>query len=99
MKELSRGGQTIILMNRIAGIEQFQSRLQGLLGENIRTIITHGGMSGLEIEDRIWDFKHRKYDVLISTTIIENGVNFLDSNTIIVIDAQNFGLGQLHQIR
>jgi transcription-repair coupling factor (superfamily II helicase) len=56
-------------------------------------------MPAQDIEDRIHDFKHGKYDILLTTTIIENGVNFLGANTIIVSDAEEFGLAQLHQIR
>ncbi len=52
-----------------------------------------------DIEDRILAFKQGKYDILISTTVIENGVNFLGANTILVSDAEEFGLAQLHQIR
>jgi transcription-repair coupling factor (superfamily II helicase) len=64
-----------------------------------RIITTHGQMNPDDIEDRILAFKQRKYDILISTTVIENGVNFLGANTIIISDAEEFGLAQLHQIR
>ncbi len=62
-------------------------------------VVTHGQMPPDTIEDRILAFKHGDYDILLSTTIIENGVNFLGANTIIVSDAEEFGLAQLHQIR
>jgi len=52
-----------------------------------------------DIEDRILAFKEHHYDILLTTTIIENGVNFLGANTIIISDAEEFGLAQLHQIR
>lgn len=64
-----------------------------------KIIITHGRMSGDEIEDRIHDFKQKKYNILLTTTIIENGVNFLSANTIIIIDPEDFGLASLHQLR
>ena len=56
-------------------------------------------MYGDEIEDRIHDFKQKKYNILLTTTIIENGVNFLSANTIIIIDPEDFGLASLHQLR
>lgn len=56
-------------------------------------------MSGDEIEDRIHDFKQKKYNILLTTTIIENGVNFLSANTIIIMDPETFGLASLHQLR
>ena len=66
---------------------------------NPRIIITHGQKPGEEIEDRIHAFKKQEYDILISTTIIENGVNFLSANTILIIDPEEFGLASLHQLR
>ncbi|MBP9812410.1 DEAD/DEAH box helicase, partial [Candidatus Gracilibacteria bacterium] len=65
----------------------------------IKIVTTHGQMPAQDIEERIHDFKHGKYDILLTTTVIENGVNFLGANTIIVSDAEEFGLAQLHQIR
>lgn len=64
-----------------------------------KIITTHGQMNPDDIEERILAFKQHKYDILITTTIIENGVNFLGANTIIISDAEEFGLAQLHQIR
>ncbi len=64
-----------------------------------RIVITHGQMPGDDIEDRIHAFKKKEYDILLSTTIIENGVNFLSANTIIIIDPEEFGLASLHQLR
>ena len=59
----------------------------------------HGQLSGDELDNRILDFRNRKYDILIATTVIENGVNFVHANTILIIDAHDFGLAQLHQLR
>jgi len=98
-KELSRGGQIIFIHNRVASIESMKTRLVHLLGKKIRIAITHGKMNGIELEDRIIDFKQGKYDILLSTTVIENGVNFLNANTILIDDAEKFGLAQLHQLR
>ena len=62
-------------------------------------VITHGQMPGEMIEERIHAFKKGEYNILLTTTIIENGVNFLRANTIIIIDPEDFGLAQLHQLR
>jgi transcription-repair coupling factor (superfamily II helicase) len=64
-----------------------------------RIIVTHGQMPAEQIEDRIHAFKKREYNILLTTTIIENGVNFLSANTIIIIDPDEFGLASLHQLR
>ncbi|MFZ2255509.1 MAG: helicase-related protein [Patescibacteria group bacterium] len=61
--------------------------------------MTHGQMPAEYIEERIHAFKKREYDILLTTTIIENGVNFLSANTIIIIDPEEFGLASLHQLR
>ncbi len=66
---------------------------------NPKIIITHGQMPGDQIEDRIHAFKKWEYNILLSTTIIENGVNFLRANTIIIVDPEEFGLASLHQLR
>lgn len=90
----------IILHNRIRGMESLAKEIESIVANrDIRMIITHGQMPGEAIEDRIHAFKKREYDVLISTTIIENGVNFLSANTIIIIDPEEFGLASLHQLR
>ncbi|GAB0174125.1 MAG: hypothetical protein HHAS10_00040 [Candidatus Altimarinota bacterium] len=98
--ELERGGQTIILHNRIRALPMIEKEIEELfVGRGMKIITTHGQMPADEIENRIHDFKHGKYDILLTTTIIENGVNFLGANTIIVSEAEEFGLAQLHQIR
>ncbi len=153
--ELARGGQSIIVHNRIRGIESIEKEIEaiiedskdenrkmGVRGEGTvwkvmkanklkskastewvwlspdgfgtfatnsteigiwenepRIIITHGQMPGEQIEDRIHAFKKWEYDILLTTTIIENGVNFLSANTIIIIDPEEFWLAQLHQLR
>lgn len=101
-KERDRGGQVILVHNRIRAIESFKNELKAILErENIdaKIIITHGRMTGEEIENRIFAFKNQKYHLLITTTIIENGVNFLSANTIIIVDPEDFGLASLHQLR
>lgn len=101
-RELARGGQVIIVHNRIKWIESLKQELEGMLSESknkAKIIVTHGRMRGDEIEDRIHDFKEKKYNILLTTTIIENGVNFLSANTIIIIDPEEFWLASLHQLR
>lgn len=98
--ELDRGWQVIILHNRIRALPMIEKEIEELLKQRwVRIITTHGQMPADDIENRIHDFKHGKYDILLSTTIIENGVNFLWANTIIVSEAEEFWLAQLHQIR
>lgn len=98
-KEFARGGQVIFLHNRVASIDSIKKQLTGILGKKVRIGITHGRMDGIQLEDVIIDFKAGKYDILLSTTVIENGVNFLNANTIFIDDAPRFGLAQLHQLR
>ncbi|MBP6981887.1 DEAD/DEAH box helicase, partial [Candidatus Gracilibacteria bacterium] len=99
--ELDRGGQVIVVVNRIRGMESVEKEIEMILDEKDKTkiIITHGRLDGDEIENRIHAFKKREYDILLTTTIIENGVNFLSANTIIILDPEDFGLAQLHQLR
>ncbi|MBP8016433.1 DEAD/DEAH box helicase, partial [Candidatus Gracilibacteria bacterium] len=97
--EFKRKGQVLFISNRVATIDSTKKYLETLLGKEAKIIITHGQMNGIELEDRIMDFKNRKFNILLTTTVIENGVNFLDANTIIINDADNFGLSQLHQLR
>ena len=100
--ELARGGQVIIVHNRIKWIESLKQELEEILSESqnkAKIIVTHGRMNGDEIEERIHDFKEKKYNILLTTTIIENGVNFLSANTIIIIDPEEFWLASLHQLR
>lgn len=96
--ERGRWGQVIILHNRIRGMEGIEKEFSSLIGD-MRMVMTHGQMPGDQIEDRIHAFKRREYDILLTTTIIENGVNFLSANTIIIIDPEEFGLASLHQLR
>ncbi|MGP1582738.1 MAG: DEAD/DEAH box helicase [Candidatus Altimarinota bacterium] len=101
-RELARGGQVIIVHNRIKGIESLKQELEEILSASqnkAKIIVTHGRMNGDEIEERIHDFKEKKYNILLTTTIIENGVNFLSANTIVIIDPEEFGLASLHQLR
>ena len=97
-KELARGGKVFILYNRIEGLENIVSKLQTLV-KDAKIIYAHGRMDKQELEGIMDDFINQKYDVLVCTTIIENGIDIANVNTLIVYDADNFGLSQLYQIR
>lgn len=98
-KEISRGGQVFILYNRVASIDSFYKKTIGLLDKNISVIYAHGQMREDALEDRIRDFYENKAQVLISTTIIENGIDLPNANTLFVIDSDRLGLSQLYQLR
>ena len=97
-RELSRKGQVYFLYNRVQSIEEFRQRLQRMLPE-ARIAIAHGQMKENALEDVMLDFFSGRYDVLLSTTIIENGLDVQNANTMIVYDADRFGLSQLYQLR
>jgi transcription-repair coupling factor len=101
--ELERGGQVLIIHNRILSMPQVEREILSVLEHttdtDLRIITTHGQMPGEQIEERIHAFKKREYNILLTTTIIENGVNFLSANTIIILDPEEFGLASLHQLR
>lgn len=97
-KELSRNGQIFILYNNI---EDMSSKVAEIsrLAPDAKVTFAHGKMSKNEIEDVMFRFINREYDVLICTTIIETGIDIPSANTLIIIDADRFGLSQLYQIR
>ena len=97
-KELSRGGQVFILYNKVSSIEEEVVRINNLVPD-ARITCAHGQMTKYELENRIMDFINYKYDVLVCTTIIETGIDIPNVNTLIIIDADKFGLSQLYQIR
>ena len=96
--ELSRGGQVFIVNNRIQQLYELE-RLVRKLAPGVRTIVGHGQMNPEELEQAILGFADYEYDVLIATTIIESGIDMPNTNTIIINNAQNFGLSELHQLR
>ena len=98
IKELSREGQTFILYNRVEGISAFSEHIATLLPE-ARVVYGHGQMKEKDLEQRILSFYKKEYDVLVSTTIIENGVDLPSANTIIIIDADRLGLSTLYQLK
>ena len=97
-KELSRNGQIFILYNKVASIESKMEQLHKLVPE-ARITIAHGQMSKRELEDVMESFVNYEYDILLCTTIIETGIDISNANTLIIYDADNFGLSQLYQIR
>ncbi|MDE6692699.1 MAG: transcription-repair coupling factor, partial [Muribaculaceae bacterium] len=96
--ELSRNGQVFFINHRIEGLYDLQAMLQRLVPD-ARVAIAHGQMPPEKLENIIVDFAAHEYDVLLSTTIIESGIDMPNVNTILVNNAQNFGLSELHQLR
>lgn len=97
-RELSRDGQVFILFNSVEKIYTFAERIRRLVPDS-RILVAHGQMGAKEMEQVIYDFYHKKGDILICTTIIENGIDIENANTLIVYDADKLGLSQLYQIR
>lgn len=97
-KELSRGGQVFYVHNRVQDMEQIHFKLQELVPD-ARIVVAHGQMLERELETKIKDFYAGKYQILLSTTIIESGIDIPNANTMIVDRADTYGLSQLHQLR
>ncbi len=97
-KEIDRGGQVFFVHNSVATITARAARLKALLPE-IRIGIGHGQMKERELEQVMLDFAAHRFDLLLCTTIIESGLDIPNANTMIVENAQNFGLAQLYQMR
>ena len=96
--EVLRGGQVFFVHNRVRDIQEVAAMLRNLC-PGIDIAVAHGQMEGHELEEKMYDFIERKYDVLVSTNIVEAGLDIPNANTIIINDAQNFGLSDLHQLR
>ena len=97
-KEMARGGQTFILYNHVQNIETKRVEIQNLV-PSARIGIAHGQMDKTNLENVMIDFINKKYDILLCTTIIETGIDIESANTLIIMDADHFGLSQLYQIR
>ena len=97
-REMARGGQVFFLYNRVENIDKV-ARDVGMLVDGVRVGIAHGQMSESELENVILNFLEGEFDVLVSTTIIETGVDIPNVNTLIVNDADRMGLSQLYQLR
>lgn len=98
-EELDRKGQVFIVHNKIEDIENFAAEIQQQLSKKVRFAIGHGRMSSEKLEKIMYEFSEGNYDVLIATTIIENGLDIPTVNTMIVDNAHEFGLSQLYQLR
>ncbi len=96
--ETERGGQVFFIHNRVAGLAEMAAIIQRLCPD-LSIGFAHGQMEGHELEERILDFIDRKYDVLVCTNIVESGVDIPNVNTIVVNNAHQFGLSDLHQLR
>lgn len=96
--EISRNGQVFFIHNRVENIRDIQDMLHRIVPQ-VKTCIAHGQMPGEELEKTMHDFIRGDYDVLIATTIIESGLDIPNANTMIINQAQNYGLSDLHQLR
>jgi transcription-repair coupling factor (superfamily II helicase) len=97
-RELSRAGQIYVLHNRIDELEPLANRIRSL-APGARVAIGHGQMTETEIEKTVRAFVRGQFDVLVSTTIVENGLDIANANTILIDKADHFGLAELHQLR
>ena len=96
--EMNRNGQVFIVNNRIEMLERIERKIHHLCPE-ARTVVAHGQMPVGEMEQRLEEFVNYDYDILISTTIIESGIDIPNVNTMIIYGAQHYGLSDLHQLR
>ena len=96
--ELNRGGQVFFLHNKVEELSAIEEILHRLVPD-MRICVAHGQMESKELENKILDFMRGDYDLMLCTTIIENGLDIPNANTIIINQAQNFGLSDLHQLR
>ena len=96
--EMDRSGQVFFVHNRVQNINEVASMIQRLC-PNARIAVGHGKMEGKKLEAVILDFMDGRYDILVATTIIESGIDIPNSNTIIINNANQFGLSDLHQLR
>ncbi len=97
-RELSRGGQVYYVYNRVSDIADVAGKIQKMLPE-ANVAFAHGQMNERQLEDIMYDFINGDIDVLVSTTIIETGLDIPNANTMIIQDADRFGLAQLYQLR
>lgn len=98
LHEVNRGGQVFFIHNRVKNIEEMASTLR-MLVPNLRVQVGHGQMKPSDLERVVGGFLQHKYDVLVSTNIVENGIDVANANTIIINRADHFGLSDLHQLR
>ena len=98
IQEVSRGGQVFFIHNRVKNIEEVSAMILELVPD-VRVRHAHGQMTGSKLEKIVGDFYLNKFEVLVSTNIVENGIDIANANTIIINNANNFGLSELHQLR
>ncbi|MCT6807229.1 MAG: transcription-repair coupling factor, partial [Bombilactobacillus sp.] len=98
LREMQRGGQVFYLHNRIDDIDEVVSHLEDLM-PTARIVSVHGRMSKNQMEDILYRFLNREFDILVTTTIIETGIDMPNVNTMIIEDADHYGLSQLYQLR
>jgi len=98
LRELNRDGQVFFVHTRVQDIHQLADRLRKIVPE-ARMVVAHGQMHGDELEDAMVRFLNRKADILVSTTIIESGLDIPSANTIFINEADHYGLAELHQLR
>ena len=98
MREKRRGGQVFFVYNRVATMERMKVELETLVPE-VTIGMAHGQMTGSVLEANMFDFYEGEYDVLLCSSLVENGLDIANANTIIVYDADRFGLSQLYQMR
>lgn len=98
MREKRRGGQVFFVYNRVATMERMKVELEALVPE-VTIGMAHGQMTGSILEANMFDFYEGEYDVLLCSSLVENGLDIANANTIIVYDADRFGLSQLYQMR
>ena len=98
LRELDRGGQVFVIYNRVRGISQVADKITRLVPE-AKIAVGHGRMNEQALEDVMLSFVNGESNVLVATTIVENGIDIQNANTLIVLDADRFGLAQLYQLR
>ncbi len=98
MRELNRGGQAFVLYNRVENIDNFASQLSDIVPE-ANIVVAHGQMSERSLEEAVLSFQTGTTNVMVCSTIIENGINMPNANTILVYDSDKLGLSQLYQLR
>ncbi|MGM9816792.1 MAG: transcription-repair coupling factor [Lepagella sp.] len=96
--ELSRNGQVFFVSNRIENLTELETKIRRLVPD-VKIVVAHGQMPPERLEQAIIDFSNQDYDILLSTTIVENGIDMPNVNTILVNNADRFGLSELHQLR
>jgi transcription-repair coupling factor (superfamily II helicase) len=97
--EIARHGQTIVLYNNVENIKHFTEKLRGMVDKTVRVNFVHGQMGTTQIEDAINKIYEQGTDVIVASTIIENGIDIATANTLFVVNADRLGVAQMHQLR